>query len=274
MFHSQGAITVADVVYDQDADLPIIQTRKVAIVGFGGLARAHAENLRDTGVEVMVASDNVAEGSIARAVELGFPVKPVAAAAAWANVVMLLTDEATDQANFDTHIGPNLSAGNALGFARGSAVRSAGIVAPEGVDVFLVAPIAESLKVRTEYVAGRGIPHLLAVDRDATSTAWGLVLSYAKAVGATRVGARRTTVAEATETATFIDQVVRGGAMPALVATARQVLIDAGHNADMVDLQLGDAPKSDAGAASVIDDHVKQQLAAALATMRATVKSN
>lgn len=260
---------MADVVFDQDADLPIIQTRRVAVVGFEGLARAHAENLRDTGVEVVIASDDNADGSIARAVELGFPVKPIAASSAWSNVMMLLTEDAQQQERFETYIKPHLVAGNALGFGRADAVRFGRLAAPEGVDVFLVEPVASALEVRAEYVAGRGIPHLLAVDTDATATAWGLALSYAKAVGATRVGAYRSTFAEAAETKTFLDQIVGADAVPALVRTARDLLIESGYRPEVVELLLAGQVTESATESTVIDESAKQRLRDALAGIRA-----
>ena len=183
---------MTEIYYDKDADLALIQSKKVAIVGYGSQGHAHAQNLRDSGVEVVIA---LKEGSksVAKAHEEGFTVMTVAEAAEWADVIMILAPDQHQRAIYSESIQGALKPGKTLAFAHGFNIRFGYIDAPEGVDVILVAPKAPGHTVRREFVAGRGIPDIVAVERDTTGQAWDLALSYAKAIGGTRAGVIKTT---------------------------------------------------------------------------------
>ncbi|HCU79108.1 MAG: NAD(P)-dependent oxidoreductase, partial [Microbacterium sp.] len=153
---------MAEMIYDQDADLALIQSKKVAIVGYGSQGHAHAQNLRDSGVEVAIALKDGSK-SAPKAQEDGFEVKSVADATAWADVIMILAPDQHQRGIYNNEIKPNLAPGKTLAFAHGFNIRFGYIEAPEGVDVILIAPKAPGHTVRREYVAGRGIPDIIAV---------------------------------------------------------------------------------------------------------------
>ena len=219
---------MAEILYDQDADLSIIQSKKVAIVGYGSQGHAHAQNLRDSGVEVAVA---LREGSKSaqKAADDGFPVKNVADATAWADVIMILAPDQSQRSIYAESIKPNLAEGKALAFAHGFNIRFGLIEAPEGVDVILIAPKAPGHTVRREFVAGRGIPDIIGVERDASGQAWDVALSYAAGIGGTRAGVIKTTFTEETETDLFGEQAVLCGGMSHLVQAGFETLTEAGY---------------------------------------------
>ncbi|WP_345802933.1 ketol-acid reductoisomerase [Microbacterium sp. AZCO] len=219
---------MAELFYDADADLGLIQSKKVAIVGYGSQGHAHAQNLRDSGVEVVIA---LKEGSKSteKAQDEGFEVKSVADAAEWADVIMILAPDQHQRGIYNDHIKAALKPGKALAFAHGFNIRFGYIEAPEGVDVILIAPKAPGHTVRREYVAGRGIPDIIAVEQDASGQAWDLALSYAKAIGGTRAGVIKTTFTEETETDLFGEQAVLCGGVSQLVEYGFETLTEAGY---------------------------------------------
>jgi ketol-acid reductoisomerase len=219
---------MAEIFYDADADLSIIQGKKVAIVGYGSQGHAHAQNLRDSGVEVVIA---LKEGSKSteKAQDEGFEVKSVADAAEWADLIMILAPDQHQRSIYNESIKDKLTAGKTLAFAHGFNIRFGYIQAPEGVDVILVAPKAPGHTVRREYVAGRGIPDIIAVEQDASGTAWATALSYAKAIGGTRAGVIKTTFTEETETDLFGEQAVLCGGVSQLVEYGFETLTEAGY---------------------------------------------
>jgi len=219
---------MAEIFYDSDADLSIIQGKKVAIVGYGSQGHAHAQNLRDSGVEVAIA---LKEGSksIAKAQDEGFEVKSVADATQWADLIMILAPDQHQRGIYNDHIEPNLAEGKTLAFAHGFNIRFGYIDAPEGVDVILVAPKAPGHTVRREFVAGRGIPDIIAVEKDASGNAWATALSYAKAIGGTRAGVIKTTFTEETETDLFGEQAVLCGGVSQLIQYGFETLTEAGY---------------------------------------------
>jgi ketol-acid reductoisomerase len=219
---------MAEIFYDSDADLSIIQGKKVAIVGYGSQGHAHAQNLRDSGVEVAIA---LKEGSksIAKAQDEGFEVKSVADATQWADLIMILAPDQHQRGIYNDHIKPNLAEGKTLAFAHGFNIRFGYIDAPEGVDVILVAPKAPGHTVRREFVAGRGIPDIIAVEKDASGNAWATALSYAKAIGGTRAGVIKTTFTEETETDLFGEQAVLCGGVSQLIQYGFETLTEAGY---------------------------------------------
>ncbi|WP_010534895.1 ketol-acid reductoisomerase [Brachybacterium squillarum] len=223
---------MAEMYYDDNADLSLIQGKKVAIIGFGSQGHAHALNLRDSGVDVRV---GLREGSKsqAKAEEEGLTTGTVAEVSEWADLIMILTPDQDQRKVYAESIEPHLSEGKAIAFAHGFNIRFGYIENPAGVDVLLIAPKAPGHTVRREYVAGRGIPDIVAVEQDATGNAWELALSYAKGIGGTRAGVIKTTFTEETETDLFGEQAVLCGGMSHLVQAGFETLQDAGYQPEI-----------------------------------------
>jgi ketol-acid reductoisomerase len=218
--------------YDSDADLNLIRTKKVAVLGFGSQGHAHALNLHDSGVQVRVGLPD-ASRSRARAEQAGFSVAAPAEACAWADVIVVLAPDTAQPALYRRHILPHLTPGKLLMFAHGFNVRFGTIAAPAGVDVAMVAPKSPGHRVRELYVEGGGTPALLAVHQDSTGRARALALSYAKAIGTTRAGVIETTFAEETETDLFGEQAVLCGGVSALVKAGFETLVEAGYQPEI-----------------------------------------
>jgi ketol-acid reductoisomerase len=218
----------AEVFYDDDADLAIIQGKKVAVIGYGSQGHAHSLSLRDSGVQVVV---GLKEGSKSRAKaeEQGLQVKTPAEASAWADVIMVLAPDTAQRKIYAESIAPNLTAGKALFFGHGLNIRFELIKPPADVTVAMVAPKGPGHLVRRQYVDGKGVPCLVAVEQDPTGEGLALALSYAKAIGGARAGVIRTTFKEETETDLFGEQAVLCGGTAALVQTGFEVLTEAGY---------------------------------------------
>jgi len=223
---------VAELFYDDDADLSIIQGRVVAIMGFGSQGHAHAMSLRDSGVDVRV---GLAEGSKSRAKaeEAGLRVVDPATAAAEADLIMVLVPDPVQKKLYEEAIQPNLQPGDALFFAHGFNIRFGFIKPPDFVDVAMVAPKGPGHLVRREYVAGRGVPAIVAVEQDASGQAWPLALSYARALGSLRAGGIKTTFTEECETDLFGEQAVLCGGVSQLVMYGFEVLTEAGYQPEV-----------------------------------------
>ncbi|ROR55888.1 ketol-acid reductoisomerase [Luteococcus japonicus] len=223
---------MAKMYYDDNADLSIIQGRSVAVIGYGSQGHAHALNLRDSGVDVRV---GLAEGSKSRAKAEaeGLRVLSVAEAVEEADLIMILTPDQVQRGLYKAEIEPNLVAGDALFFAHGFNIRFGYITPPEGVDVCMVAPKGPGHLVRREYADGRGVPVVVAVEKDATGNAWPLTLSYAKATGGLRAGGIETTFTEETETDLFGEQAVLCGGMSHLVQAGFETLVEAGYQPEV-----------------------------------------
>ncbi|QWT25087.1 ketol-acid reductoisomerase [Subtercola sp. PAMC28395] len=219
---------MTEIFYDADADLSLIQSKKVAVVGYGSQGHAHALNLRDSGVEVVVAL-KAGSKSIAKAEEAGFTVLSVAEATAWADVIVILAPDQHQRGIYATDIAPNLKPGSTLVFGHGFNIRFGYIQAPEGTDVVLVAPKGPGHTVRREFEAGRGVPVIVAVEEDASGSAWALAWSYARAIGGLRAGGIKTTFTEETETDLFGEQAVLCGGTSQLVQYGFEVLTEAGY---------------------------------------------
>ncbi len=219
---------MTEIVYDNDADLSIVQGKKVAVIGYGSQGHAHAQNLRDSGVEVVVGLKPDSK-SKQKAEEAGFRVLPSAEAAAWADVIVILAPDQHQRHLYADDIAGNLSEGDALVFGHGFNIRFGYITAPAGVDVLLVAPKGPGHTVRREYEAGRGVPVIVAVEQDATGSAWDLAWSYSKAIGGLRAGGIKTTFTEETETDLFGEQAVLCGGTSQLVQYGFETLIEAGY---------------------------------------------
>ena len=222
----------AQMFYDDDADLSLIQGRNVAVLGFGSQGHAHALSLRDSGVDVRV---GLPEGSKSRprAEAQGLRVLAPYEACEEADLIMVLTPDPAQRKVYAAAIEPNLVPGDALFFSHGFNIRFGYIKPPEGVDVALVAPKGPGHLVRREYSEGRGVPVLVAVEQDASGKAWDLALAYAKGIGGLRAGGIKTTFTEETETDLFGEQSVLCGGVSALVTTAFETLTEAGYQSEV-----------------------------------------
>ena len=223
---------MAELFYDDDADLSIIARRTVAVIGYGSQGHAHALNLRDSGVDVRVGLREDSP-SRAKALEQGLKVATVAEAVREADVVVILAPDQVQRHLYRDEIEPNLRDGAALMFAHGFNIRFGYITPAAEVDVFMVAPKGPGHIVRREYADGRGVPVLVAVEQDASGTAWELALSYAKAIGGLRAGGIRTTFTEETETDLFGEQAVLCGGASQLVQYGFEVLTEAGYQPEI-----------------------------------------
>jgi ketol-acid reductoisomerase len=223
---------MAKMYYDDAADLELIRKKKVAVIGYGSQGHAHALNLRDSGVAVRVGLHD-ATRSRAKAESAGLQVAGIGPAAAWADVVMLLTPDTTQPALYQTCVAPQLKPGKMLMFAHGFNIRFGTIQPPKDVDVTMIAPKAPGHRVRELYLEGGGTPALLAVHQDATGQAKALALSYAKALGVTRAGVIETTFTEETETDLFGEQTVLCGGVSALVKAGFETLVEAGYQPEI-----------------------------------------
>jgi len=223
---------VAELFYEEDADLSIIQGRKVAVLGYGSQGHAHALSLRDSGIDVRV---GLVEGSKSRAKAEaeGLRVVDPATAVAEASLIMVLVPDHIQRHLYESAIAPNLEAGDALFFAHGFNIRFGYITPPADVDVCMVAPKGPGHLVRREYVAGRGVPAIVAVEQDATGNAWALALSYAAGIGSLRAGGIKTTFTEETETDLFGEQAVLCGGASALVQAGFETLVEAGYQPEV-----------------------------------------
>lgn len=220
------------VFYDKDADISIIKNKKVTIVGYGSQGHAHANNLKDSGVDVTV---GLREGSasVEKARQAGLAVKPVAEAVADADVVMILAPDEHQQAIYQTEIEPNLKAGAALAFAHGFNVHFGFIEPKNDVDVIMIAPKGPGHLVRSTYVSGGGVPSLVAVAQDNSGQAEAIALSYASANGGGRAGIIKTSFKEEVETDLFGEQAVLCGGLTALCQAGFETLTEAGYAPEM-----------------------------------------
>ena len=223
---------MAELFYDDDADLSILQGKKVAVIGYGSQGHAHAQNLRDSGVDVRV---GLKEGSASRpkAEADGLRVVTPSEAAAEADVIMILAPDHVQRSLYAADIEPMLQSGKALFFGHGFNIRFGYIKPPPDVDVCMVAPKGPGHLVRREYTTGRGVPVIVAVEQDATGQAWALALSYAKALGGLRAGGIKTTFTEETETDLFGEQAVLCGGASALVQAGFETLVEAGYQPEV-----------------------------------------
>jgi len=220
------------VYYDKDADLAIIKSKKVAIIGYGSQGHAHANNLKDSGVDVVV---GLREGSAssAKAENAGLTVKPIGVAVAEADVVMVLAPDEHQAALYRDEIAPNLKAGAALAFAHGFNIHFGQIQPHADMDVIMIAPKGPGHLVRTTYEQGGGVPSLIAVDQDGSGQAKEIALSYASANGGGRAGVIETTFREETETDLFGEQAILCGGATALVQAGFETLTEAGYAPEM-----------------------------------------
>ena len=220
------------VYYDKDADLSLIKNKKVAIVGYGSQGHAHANNLKESGVSVVVGLRS-GSASAAKAESAGLSVKSIADAVSSADVVMILAPDENQAALYQSVIEPNLKQGAALAFAHGFNIHFQQIEPRADLDVIMVAPKGPGHLVRSTYVEGGGVPTLIAVHQDASGKAKALALSYASANGGGRAGVIETNFREETETDLFGEQAVLCGGATALVQAGFETLVEAGYAPEM-----------------------------------------
>lgn len=223
---------MANIYYDEDASLDYLKDKTVAIIGYGSQGHAHALNLRDSGIKVIIGL-LAGSRSIEKAKAEGFEVYSPDEAAKKADVIMILTPDTVQPALYQSAILPNFDEGNALAFAHGFNIHFGQIVPPPYVDVFLVAPKGPGHLVRWMYEEGKGVPGLFAVYQDFTGKAREIAMAYAKGIGATRAGLIETTFKEETETDLFGEQAVLCGGATALIKAGFETLIEAGYQPEV-----------------------------------------
>jgi len=220
------------VYYDKDTNLNLIRSKKVAVMGYGSQGFAHSNNLKDSGVDVVV---GLREGSASRAKaeKAGLKVMNTSDAAAWADVIMILIPDELQADVYAREIAPHLKKGAYLAFAHGFNIHYGQIRPPEGVSCFMVAPKSPGHMVRYEYTQGRGVPMLIAIETDASGETRELALSYAGAIGGGKAGILETTFAEETETDLFGEQAVLCGGVTSLITAGFETLVEAGYAPEM-----------------------------------------
>jgi len=220
------------VYYNNDIDTDILKSRKIAIIGYGSQGHAHAQNLRDSGMNVIV---GLREGGSSwdKAKNTGFDVMTVSDAAKNSDIIMMLAPDTSQKEIYDTSIHANLKAGNAIGFSHGFNIHYKQIVPPKDVDVFMVAPKAPGHTVRNEYTLGGGVPALVAVENNASGNAKEVALAYAASIGSGHAGIIETTFKDETETDLFGEQSVLCGGISALILAGFETLTEAGYAPEM-----------------------------------------
>jgi len=225
---------MATIYYEKDCDLSLLKDKTVAVIGYGSQGHAHAMNLRESGVQVVVGqrkSDTSA--NYKAAVEAGFEVLEADEAAAKGDIIMILLPDTVQKKIFEEKIRPNLQPGNAVAFAHGFNIHFGNISPPEDVDVFMIAPKAPGHLVRDEYTKGAGTPCLVAIHQDATGNAKQVALAYGAGLGGARAGILETTFKEETETDLFGEQTVLCGGSEALIKAGFEVLVEAGYQPEI-----------------------------------------
>ena len=219
---------MANMYYEKDCDLGKLDGKKITIVGYGSQGHAHALNLKDSGCDVCVGL-RAGSKNWAKAEAAGLKVMTVPEAAKWADIVMILINDETQAEVYKKDIAPNLEAGNALMFAHGFNIHFKQIVPPADIDVLMIAPKGPGHTVRSQYVAGKGVPCLIAVEQNATGKAYDIGLAYAAGIGGARGGVMETTFQDETETDLFGEQAVLCGGVVELMKLGFETLVEAGY---------------------------------------------
>src|SRR5271156_1453586 len=221
------------VYYDRDADVNLVKSKKVAIIGYGSQGHAHANNLRDSGVKDVVVALRPGSASVKKAEEAGLRVMNSAEAAKWADIVMVLTPDELQAALYAGELRPNMREGTAIAFAHGLSIHFRLIEPRPDMDVFMIAPKGPGHTVRSEYLRGGGVPCLIAIEQDATGGAMDLGLSYGSAIGGGRAGIIETSFKEECETDLFGEQAVLCGGLVELIRAGFETLCEAGYAPEM-----------------------------------------
>ena len=221
------------VYYDRDADVNLVKSKKVAIVGYGSQGHAHANNLRDSGVREVVVALRPGSASVAKAEAAGLRVMGAADAAKWSDIVMVLTPDELQAALYVNELRPNMRDGMALAFAHGFNIHFRLVEPRPDIDVFMIAPKGPGHTVRSEYLRGGGVPCLVAVEQNPSGNALEIALSYASAIGGGRAGVIETTFREECETDLFGEQTVLCGGITSLILAAYETLVEAGYAPEM-----------------------------------------
>ncbi|MGI9332099.1 MAG: ketol-acid reductoisomerase [Gammaproteobacteria bacterium] len=228
----QAQTMTMQIYYDKDADLSLIQGKKVAIIGYGSQGHAHANNLKESGVEVTVGL-RPGSSSAPKAEAAGIKVMSVEDACAWADMVMMLAPDEHQAAIYRGQVAPHIKDGSAIAFAHGFNIHFGQIEPAAGIDVMMIAPKGPGHLVRSTYSAGQGTPCLIAISNDASGQAKNIALSYASAIGGGRAGVIETSFKEETETDLFGEQVVLCGGLTALIEAGFETLVEAGYAPEM-----------------------------------------
>ena len=223
---------MVQIYYDDDADLGVLAGKTIAVIGYGSQGHAQAQNLNDSGLDVIVGLKDTSK-SWAQVEKDGLKVMTVPEASAKADIVQILVPDELQSQIYANDIEPGLTAGNAIAFSHGFNIHFGQIVPPEGVDVFMVAPKAPGHMVRRTFVEGNGVPGLIAVHQDATGEATEIGLAYARGIGCTKAGVIETTFAEETETDLFGEQVDLCGGVTCMIKAAFEVLVEAGYQPEI-----------------------------------------
>jgi ketol-acid reductoisomerase len=221
------------VYYDRDADVNLIKSKKVAVVGYGSQGHAHANNLKDSGATEVRVSLRAGSASAKKAEDAGFEVMTPVDAAGWADVIMVLAPDELQAGLYRDHLAPNMKEGAAIAFAHGFNIHFNLIEARADLDVFMIAPKGPGHTVRSEYQRGGGVPCLIAVEQNPSGNAQEIALSYASAIGGGRAGVIETTFKEECETDLFGEQVVLCGGLTSLIMAGYETLVDAGYAPEM-----------------------------------------
>ena len=221
------------VYYDRDADIGLIKSKKVLVIGYGSQGHAHAANLRDSGVKDVTIALKKGSQSIEKAKKAGFDVKEVSDGAKWADVIMMATPDELQADIYNESLKENMRAGSAIAFAHGLNVHFNLIEPRDDIDVFMVAPKGPGHTVRSEYLRGGGVPCLIAINKNSTGNAHDIGLSYACAIGGGRSGVIETTFKEECETDLFGEQVVLCGGLVELIRSGFETLVEAGYAPEM-----------------------------------------
>ena len=219
---------MAKMYYEKDCDLNVLKGKKIAIIGYGSQGHAHALNLKDSGMDVCVGL-RAGSKNIKNAEAAGLTVKTIEEAAKWADIVMILINDEVAAEVYKKSIAPYLVPGNAIAFAHGFNIRYKQVVAPEGVDVFMAAPKGPGHTVRSQYVVGKGVPCLVAVEQDASGKCKDIALAYIAGIGGARAGIMETTMHDETETDLFGEQTVLCGGVVDLMQCGFETLVEAGY---------------------------------------------
>lgn len=223
---------MAKIYYEKDADLKYLKDKTVAVIGYGSQGHAQAQNMRDSGVKVIVA-ELKGTPNYEKAVDDGFEPLSAADASAQADIIHFLAPDQVQPVIYKNEVEPHLKPGKALAFSHGFNIHFNTIVPPADIDVYMVAPKGPGHLVRRQFVEGKGVPCLVAVEQDATGNALQIALAHAKAIGGTRAGVIETTFKEETETDLFGEQVILCGGLTSLIYAAFETLVEAGYQPEI-----------------------------------------